>query len=198
MGSRPTSQATSSTSTPISASTLLFNPAGHASVRRVSDGTTVARLPDASPPRELRFATDRWLAEQDNAGVLRVWDLSRPSPREQLRETGRIRFWDISADGRRLVASRRDGVLAVYDVSSGRRTAELPPGGVGRDARVSVHPFAPYVALSSYFTPDRFEIRHTGTGRTATVKLPWDTSGAYEGCWTDDGRTLAFSRVDVD
>ena len=173
----------------------LCDQQGHASVHRVIDGALVARLPDALAPRKLAFGPGDYLADLDGAGAFRVWDLSAQAPVTRIREQPKVISWDFAPNGSRLVVARQGGALAIHDLSLGRRLRELAPGLARREVWLRVHPNAPYVAVTSYFSGPTFEIRNIVTGHSFEISLPWP-DGSANACWSDDGRTLAVSRGD--
>ena len=171
---------------------------GRAWIRRLDDHGLIAALPEVPSRRGLCFAGQGYLADsssKDGVENFRIWDLANLGAGPRVEVPSRVRSWNVARDGRRLVVSLKGGDLTVYDLPSGRLATSLKPGLSRLNVVPKLHPFAPYVAITSPATGPVFEIRHVATGRGVAIPLPWTTDGPFNSCWSTDGRKLAVSRA---
>ncbi len=171
---------------------------GGAWIRRLDDHSLVAALPEVPSRLGLGFARHGYLVDGSaKDGVRPVPTLGPCEPRRGSSLGGPQPGPLVGRCARRtrLVVSLKGGDLTVYDLPSGRLAASLKPGLSRLDVVPKLHPFAPFVAITSPTTEPVFEIRHVATGRSATFPLPWTTGGPFNSCWSADGRKLAVTRA---
>src|SRR6185369_2841988 len=120
--------------------------------------------------------------------VLRVWNLSS---RTQLLAIRDIALFAFTPDSRRLIASRTEGHLQLFDLASGRETARRPIGGV--PGALAVHPKEPVFLMSGYGRRG-IEIRSVDDG-SLTRRLDVPEMG-IAAAWTADGKSLITAHSD--
>jgi eukaryotic-like serine/threonine-protein kinase len=163
---------------------------GHLSVRRVSDRREVAHLP-GSGTRVMRaeFSPDgRYLAAHyyDEAGTQRdnyVWDLGRCRPilkGPRHHES----FPAFSPDSRRVAFPQPDQSIQVFELPSGTKWKDLPPGPPVRI--VAFHPAGRRLAATS---GSIVQLRDLDGGEAVATFHHPDTVASL--AWRGDGKVLA-------
>ena len=177
---------------------------GRCIVRRIADDVEVARLPPTSRPRTIVFGADRWLADVDPSGSVKIWDIAAPVPEVRVDDRRAVAGQDYRRDGGGLGPSldfrpdgglvailHADGSLTTHELPSGKRRLNLPPRPISLASFIRLHPRLPYLILTSA-PPASTRIIHLETGASAEVKIPWSDGGSYRADWSDDGRTLTI------
>jgi serine/threonine protein kinase/WD40 repeat protein len=163
---------------------------GHVSVRRVTDGAEVARLPGfGSGAFHLQFSPDgQFLAArfEGERSTVRVWDLSRGD--EILLKVASpcgMYAQDFSPDSRRLAIGLGKGLIGVYELPSGKEKKRLTLGEPAE--RIAFHPQGQKMAVSNrsnssvkVFDAESGEVLHT---------LP-PPGGGWPLAWHPDGKLL--------
>ena len=160
------------------------------SVHAIDNDAEILRLaPSASRADYGVFSPDgSWLAVKYHDNVLRVWSLSS---RTQLLAVRDIAQFAFTLDSRRLIASRTEGHLQLYDLASGREAARQSIGEV--PGALAVHPKDAVFLLSDYGRRE-IEIRNVGDGSLAR-RLDVPEMG-IAAAWTADGKRLITTHAD--
>jgi WD40 repeat protein len=154
------------------------------------DDAELLRLPPAATSADFGvFSPDgSWLAVKYHDSVLRVWDLSSRTQRLAVRD---IALFAFTPDGRRLIATRTEGHLQLFDLASGREAARQPIRDV--PAALAVHPTEPVFVLGNYGRRG-IEIRRATDGSVAR-RLDVPEMGLVAS-WTPDGKSLITAHSD--
>jgi len=160
------------------------------SVHSIDDDAELLRLPPAATLADYgAFSADgSWLAVKYHDNVLRVWSLSSRRERLAIRDVALFAF---TPDSRRLIASRSEGHLQIFDLESGREVARR---AIGRSpGALAVHPKEP-VFLTSGYARSGIEIRRVDDG-TLARRLDAPEMG-LAAAWTPDGKSLITAHSD--
>jgi tRNA A-37 threonylcarbamoyl transferase component Bud32/WD40 repeat protein len=172
---------------------------GTVSVRRVADDREFRRLPALGGPICVLLSPDgRSLLQYQKAAPFRgrLWNLSGASPAALFEESALDAYPCYSADGGKIALTHRDGAISVYDPTTGRRVHNLPPDTVVTHPWIDLHPYAPFVAVSSYYHPELL-IRDLRSGAVvARLRPPW-RGGGYA-TWHPAGRSICIGQGDGD
>jgi serine/threonine protein kinase len=169
---------------------MRWNSDRSVSVHSIGDDAELLRLPPTDTLADYgAFSSDgSWLAVKYHDNVLRVWSLSSRTQRLAVRD---IALFAFTPDSLRLIASRSDGHLQLFDLASGREAAHQPIGDV--PGALAVHPKEPFFLLSGYGRKG-IEIRRVGDGSLArTLDVP---EMGLAAAWTDDGKSLITTHSD--
>ena len=169
---------------------MRWNSDNSVSVHAIGDDTELLRLPPASTYADYGvFSPDgSWLAVKYHDSVLRVWSLSSRTQRLVVRD---IALFAFTPDSLRLIASRTEGHLQLFDLASGREAARQSIGDV--PGALAVHPKEPFFLLSVNGRKG-IEIRRIGDGSLAR-RLDVPEMG-LAAAWTDDGKSLITAHSD--
>jgi serine/threonine protein kinase/WD40 repeat protein len=156
---------------------------GTASIRRVADDRQTCEIMSGLSNATPRLSPDgRYLALADPP-QLQLWELGGSRRIDDPPELA-CAAHDFSLDGRWLAAVQVDGAIHLYDLPSGGRIRQLPPG--------------PCAVHSAAFHPDsrRLAVSHGGGVQVrdlATDAVVCDLllTGAEHLTWHPDGKTLA-------
>jgi serine/threonine protein kinase/WD40 repeat protein len=172
------------------------NDRGAGTIRRVADDTEVAHLPEMGERAAAGFGCGRiLLVRGESSHVLRLWDLGDANPVLRLEERQPPGWgWSFRADGRLVALCYADGAIRVYDVAEGTRIHDLKPERIVRGLAASLHPSAPFVAVSSYFFRE-LQVRDLRTGAVVAAVSPFP-GGICRAAWSPDGRTLTVPVAD--
>lgn len=160
------------------------------SVHSIEDDAELLRLPPTAALADFgTFAPDgSWLAVKYHDNVLRVWNLSSRTQRLAIPD---IALFAFTPDSQRLIATRTQGQLQLFDLASGREAARQRFGGM--PGALAVHPSEPVFLMSRYGSKG-IEIRHVGDGSLARrVNVPEMGLAAI---WTVDGKSLITAHSD--
>src|SRR5262249_13778878 len=124
---------------------------GEVSVRRVKGDGEVARLPSLGEKVAVSFDPGRLLAVLgESSRRFQLWDVSGTNRPPGL-ERKPVHWFNFRPTGKLVGLVYLDGAIAVYDLDRNRRVHQLAPGRVVTGAFLTLHPTAPFVAVSSYF-----------------------------------------------
>ena len=160
------------------------------SVQSIGDDAELLRLPPAGTYADYGvFSPDgAWLAVKYHDSVLRVWNLSSRTERLVVRD---IALFDFTPDSLRLIASRTEGHVEIFDLASGCEAARQPIGYI--PGALAAHPHEPFFLLADYGRKG-IEIRRVGDGSLAR-RLDVPEMG-LAAAWTDDGKSLITAHSD--
>jgi len=160
------------------------------SVHAMDDDAELLRLPPVATLADYgAFSPDgSWLAVKYHDNVLRVWNLSSRTQRLVIRD---IALFAFTPDSRRLIATRLEGHLELFDLSSGREAARQPIGA--SPGALAVHPTEPF-SLTSDVGRRGIEIRRVDDGSLAR-RLDVPEMG-LAAAWTADGKSLITAHSD--
>jgi serine/threonine protein kinase/WD40 repeat protein/tetratricopeptide (TPR) repeat protein len=175
---------------------------GHLSIRRVADGQEIARLPGfGTRVVAAQFSPNgRYLAAHYEWGQRHnyVWDLSR---REAILKVSQGSYsynsfpW-FSPDNRLVALPRPDHSIRVYELPSGAKWKDLPPGlpaHAGQVVKVHFHPDGRQLAV---VTGSLVQLRDLSSGKElAKFKHPGDVAAL---AWRSDGKVFATGCYDHD
>lgn len=160
------------------------------SVHSIADDAELLRLPPAATLADYgAFSPDgSRLAVKYHDNVLRVWNLSSRTQRLVVRD---IVLFAFTPDSRRLIASRSEGRLQLFDLASGREAARQRIGYF--TGALAVHPTEP-LFLTSGLGRRGIEIRRVDDGSLAR-RLDVPEMG-LAAAWTADGKSLVTAHND--
>jgi WD40 repeat protein len=167
---------------------------GDCTVRRVADDTEVARLPKLGTFALTGFGPGRTLAVLGGSeSRLQVWDVSGTQPVCRVDEKA-VYSWSFHPKGRYLAVAHLNGVIRVYELSTGTLAHQLAAeDAVLRQWRF--HPSEPLIAGFSYFSRAAL-VRDLQTGAVvASATSTWPLGNGI-GDWSPDGRTLLVPQGD--
>jgi WD40 repeat protein len=169
---------------------MRWNPDHTVSVHSIDDDAELLRLPAAGSYADYGlFSKDgSWLAVKYHDNVLRVWNLSSRTERLAVHD---IALFAFTPDSLRLIATRTEGHLQLYDLESAQETARQPIGDV--PGALAVNPTEPFFLLSDYRRKG-IEIRSIGDGSIAR-RLDVPEMGLVA-AWTADGKSLITAHSD--
>jgi serine/threonine protein kinase/WD40 repeat protein len=176
---------------------------GNCSIRLMSDDTELNQLPGQGVPAVPLFSPDGkyitilHISAQHLPATLGVaadiWALE-PQGARKVRTEPNVRSVDYHPTGRQVGLGYNDGAIAVFDVPSGSLSGPpLAPDTLTQEISIALHPTAPLVAVSSYFSRV-VQIRDLRTGDVVAA-LP-QAVGATQTAWHPDGQTLAVGYGD--
>jgi WD40 repeat protein len=178
--------------------------AGRVLVRRVPSGKPYRELPGhAERVWALAFPLDpdtRLLATADNAGTVRIWDLTTGTETHRLQAPDGAPVYTLafSRDGSLLAAGGRDALLRVWDPATGTCSHTLD-GHTGHVYSVAFHPSTNLLASGDTVGSVRLW-RLPGAGRAEPpvppMTLRGQTAGVYHLAFSPDGTVLAIGDSD--
>jgi serine/threonine protein kinase len=160
------------------------------SVHAIDDDAELLRLPPTATLADYGAFSPNgsWLAVKYHDNVLRVWNLSSRTQRLVIRD---IALFAFTPDSRRLIASRSEGHLQLFDLASGHEAARQPLGGL--PGALAVHPTEPFF-LTSRLGRRGIEIRRVDDGSLARrTDVP---EMGLAAAWTADGKSLITTHSD--
>jgi len=159
------------------------------SVHAIENDAEILRLPAPTLADYGVFSPDgSWLAVKYHDSVLRVWNLSARKECVMVRD---IALFAFTPDSRRLIASRSEGHVQLFELASGREVARQPIGEA--PGALAVHPKEPFF-LTSEFGRNTIEIRRVEDGSLAR-RLDVPEMG-LAATWTPDGKSLITAHGD--
>jgi serine/threonine protein kinase/WD40 repeat protein len=160
------------------------------SVHSLDDDAALLRLPPVPTAADFgAFSPDgSWLAVKYHDGEVRVWSLLS---RTQRLVVGNVALFAFTPDSGRLIASRSEGHLELFDLASGREVARRAIGG--SPGALAVHPKEPVLLISGYGRRG-IEIRRVADGSLVRrVDVP---EMGIAAAWSADGRSLITAHGD--
>jgi serine/threonine protein kinase/WD40 repeat protein/tetratricopeptide (TPR) repeat protein len=166
---------------------VIFDHAGHLSVKRTEDDGEIARLPIGVVQPTVRLSGDgSVIAVRTDAGGFRVWDLRRGDRVAIWDELSGARAHDVRSDGAEVALWRDDGTIITHAIRSGGHSRQFAARGsplglvYARDGR-----------RLAVVGERRVEIRDESTGELATeLSQPAPITSIS---WAPDGRLLAVA-----
>jgi WD40 repeat protein len=107
-------------------------------VRRTAGGELVADIPDGGSSVRMIFTADNAGLIATRGNAVQIWQFSGKAPKRILTQEGRVMGIALSPDGSRLATAAYDGVIALWDLASGRKLRTATHGYIASDLAWSV------------------------------------------------------------
>jgi serine/threonine protein kinase/tetratricopeptide (TPR) repeat protein/WD40 repeat protein len=160
---------------------------GRCTIRRVADDTLVAPLPELGERAQAQFGRGRILAVSGRSSRrFQLWDVSGAKPSLRFKDRG-ITSWGFHSKGHLVALAHGDGSISVYHVATGTPLHRWPAKETVEDLSLLIHPTMPFLATSSYFSPNVWVYDLRTGAVVASAVTPWRNG---TGAWSPDGRTL--------